>query len=56
MCAKCYKCFLVFVLMVLFAAACNKSAETGNQGISVSSLTMTPTAEPTETPALPPYY
>lgn len=51
MCAKCYKCFLVFVLMVLFAAACNKSAETGNQGISVSSLTMTPAAEPTETPA-----
>ena len=52
MCAKRYTCFLVFVLIVLFAVACNKPAETGNQGTPTPSVETTPTPFPLTT--LPP--
>lgn len=43
--------FLMLSLLMLALTACNRNAERGNQGTPTPSVTMIPTAEPTETPA-----
>ena len=46
-----YVLFSMLFLISIVLTACNKTAETGSQGIPTPSVTMTPTAEPTETPS-----